>query len=149
MYRNCVDIVNRVNEDYPGLITQVDGKFVDQVAYRLNKLDGEIRWGRKKKNSGEMNIDVLAYLNDTSNWNKKILVDIIINSGTQRAQASWQEYLGDNLGNGTWFPAINPDMDVIPIQQPTGNDDVARVIGILTEVRNKFDELIEVVKSIA
>lgn len=126
-YRVAIDVVEAVNRDYPGLIGDGNrfGVFVDQVAHRLNRIDGEVRWGRKARNSDGSNTngDGLTYLNSLGDHGKKIIVDIIVNSPdpgfiVTSATPSWQEYLGDNSGNGFWIPPIHADMDVSPLPPP-------------------------------
>ena len=114
-YRNAFDVVLQTHADYPTLVSTDPGQFVDQVAYRLNRLDGEVRWGRKQKNGGEMNLDALAYLNDPANPGRKVLVDIVIAKGTPGSRPSWQEYPGDNVGNGWWAPPQGPDLDTVAV----------------------------------
>ena len=122
-YRNAFDVVLQTHADYPTLVSTDPGQFVDQVAYRLNRLDDAQersgmsvqRWGRKQKNSGEMNLDALAYLNDPENTGKKTLVDIVIAKGTPGSRPSWQEYPGDNVGNGWWAPPQGPDLDTVAV----------------------------------
>lgn len=110
-YRNAFDLVLQTHQDYPSLVHDDPGRFVDQVAHRLNRVDGEIRWGRKRKNDGSLNLDALAYLNVPGDAAKKTLVDVIVAKGTPQSQPSWQEYPGDNALNGTWAPPQADDLD--------------------------------------
>ncbi len=119
MYRNALEVVEAVNRDFPGLIGDGTrfGVFVDQVAHRLNRQDGEVRWGRKARQAGggNPNGDGLTYLNDPNDRSNKIIVDIIAVSPDPGAinpdsRPSWQEYLGGNPGNGFWTEPISPFM---------------------------------------
>jgi len=125
--RNELRTVQEVARDYPGLINSGNpcGAFVDQVANRLNRRDGSVHWGRKARQSdgGKPNCDTLAYLLDPNDRSRKILVDIIFNSpdpgrDDPNAAPAWQEYLGDNAGNGYWLEPQSPDHDVTSPEQP-------------------------------
>lgn len=131
-YRNALVVVQAVHQDYPGLIGKgipICGEFVDQVAHRLNRQDGAVRWGRKARQSdgGNPNCDALAYLNDGTDRSRKTLVDIIINGpdpgvDSPSAAPAWQEFLGDNVGNGFWTEPKTPDRDGTgPTPPPPGS----------------------------
>ena len=128
-YRNELATVYAVNRDYPGLITKAIpcGAFVDQVAHRLNRVDGEVRWGRKARefSGSNPNCDALTYLNDEDDRTRKIIIDIVAISAkggidSPNAYPSWREYLGDNPNNGYWTPPVTADRDVVvyPPLQP-------------------------------
>jgi hypothetical protein len=121
-YRNAFVVVEAVHRDYPGLIGDGAryGQFVDQVAHRLNRLDGEVRWGRKARNADgtDANGDALAYLITPGDRTRKILVDIIISGPDPgmvdpTSSPAWQELLGDNPGNGYWTEPMTPDRDLL------------------------------------
>ena len=140
-YRNAFATVQAVNHDFPGLIGDGVryGVFVDQVAHRLNRQDGEVRWGRKARQSGggNPNGDGLTYLNDPNDRTKKIIVDIILSGpdpGTVNPAAapSWQEFLGDNLGNGFWTEPVSPPMTGGATPPPTTD---------LTAILKRLDQL--------
>ncbi len=157
MYRNAFDVVVQVDQNYPTLIHDDPGRFVDQVAHRLNSLDGELRWGRKRKNDGSLNLDALTYLNVKDDFTKKTIVDIIIAKGTQNARPAWQEFLGDNVGNGTWAPPQSSDLDVEqvhiveghPISQDLPNPEHQATIDDLIQViNNNNTQILAAIKQI-
>ena len=127
-YRDERQTVLDVYRDYPGLITKATpcGVFVDQVAHRLNRKDGVLRWGRKAREADgdNPNCDALTYLNDGVNRAHKTIIDIISLSAkngidSPNARPAWQEFLGDNPGNGYWTEPETPDRDVVvPVPDP-------------------------------
>jgi len=157
MYRNAFDVVVQVDQNYPTLIHDVPGRFVDQVAHRLNSLDGELRWGRKRKNDGSLNLDALTYLNVKDDFTKKTIVDIIIAKGTPNATVSWQEFLGDNVGNGTWTYPQSPDLDFAdshaieeqPISQNLSNlEHQATIDDLIQIINNNNTQILAAIKQI-
>ena len=118
-YRNEHETVLAVDRDYPKLVTRWPcGVFVDQVAHRLNRKDGVLRWGRKARQAdGENpNCDSLTYRPSLADSTRKIIVDIVFASAKDgkdnpNARPAWQEFLGDNVGNGYWTGPKTPDRD--------------------------------------
>lgn len=146
MFRNEFDTVKQVDKDYPGLIVRT-AEFTDQVAHRLNKKDGELRWGRKARNAdgSNPNSDGLCYLNDIHDRSKKTIVDIATNSDSENAGPFWKEFVGDNIGNGFWTEPKSADLDtaIPPIHEdpPVVDDKTADVLLSLALVNSKLDSL--------
>lgn len=108
-------VVDSVNRDYPGLIRSDGGAFCDQVAHRLNKADGVRNWGRKRKNNGSFNDDVVTWRIGPTDAQKH-LVDII--AGDARVPVWDVRPESEEAGNGTWAPPQMADRDTAAPPNP-------------------------------
>jgi len=113
------DVVDAVKRDYPHL---KGGAIVDQVAHRLNREHrfDPIRYGRKARQAdgGNPNEDALTFRLDLNDNSKKKLIDILVDGGG-RDGTTWDvRPAHEEPGNGFWRPAVNPDLDGLPVPDP-------------------------------
>lgn len=103
-----IDVVKGVDRDYPGLIRTDPGGFCDQVAWRLRKADSVTNWGRKRKNDGSFNDDVVTWRIGPTDAQKH-LVDTI--AGDARVPVWDVRPQSEEPGNGTWASPRSDDRD--------------------------------------
>lgn len=137
--QNRLDVSEAVNREFPGLIVNDPGGFCDQVAHRLNRIDGfagaDIRWGRKARRADgtHPNLDVVTFRLDPADPSRKKLVDVIANSESPQAHPAWQlrpEH--EEAGNGFWCPPVAPDRDAPtgpPVSEPERPPDIGLDLG--------------------
>jgi hypothetical protein len=112
-WRDELELVRGVDRDYPGLIRSDPHAFLDQAIHRLNRKHHTDRFGRKRKNDGSWNDDVVTYRMTERPQDKK-LIDVI--GGDARVPMWDVRPAHEEPGNGTWAPAQSPDRDVIARQ---------------------------------
>lgn len=109
-WRDELELIRGVDRDYPGLIRTDPHAFLDQAIHRLNRKHHTDRFGRKRKNDGTLNDDVVTYRMTERPQDKK-LIDVI--GGDTRFPMWDVRPAHEEPGNGTWAPVQTPDRDVI------------------------------------
>lgn len=111
---NRLDVAKSVEYDYPDLVKEDSGAFADQLAHRLNRIDGTKKWGRKARNrdGSNKNFDVVTYQLDPNDFSKKKMIDVVLDVGGPDAKAKWSVVPSyEEEGNGYWAPPENGDLD--------------------------------------